>query len=150
MMNETMIGVDLAKAVFQVHGASMTGEPRFRKKLSRQSFSEFMAKQPPALVVMEACGSAHHWAREMIRLGHEVLTLGATGPDSCFCQRPLTPLCSLLRGLPFLRFDPDRASHRLTRFLRFPLASLKRILVALADRRARHHRVPSIDPVRRR
>lgn len=72
MMNETMIGVDLAKAVFQVHGASMTGEPRFRKKLSRQSFSEFMAKQPPALVVMEACGSAHHWAREMIRLGHEV------------------------------------------------------------------------------
>lgn len=72
MMNETMIGVDLAKAVFQVHGASMTGEPRFRKKLSRQSFSEFMATQPPALVVMEACGSAHHWAREMIRLGHEV------------------------------------------------------------------------------
>jgi transposase len=47
-------------------------EPRFRKKLSRQNFSEFTAKQPPALVVMEACGSAHHWAREMIRLGHEV------------------------------------------------------------------------------
>jgi transposase len=72
MMNETMIGVDLAKAVFQVHGASMTGEPRFRKKLSRQSFPQFMAEQPPALVVMEACGSAHYWAREMIRLGHEV------------------------------------------------------------------------------
>jgi transposase len=72
MIYETMIGVDLAKAVFQVHGASMTGEPRFRKRLSRQNFSEFMAKQPPALVVMEACGSAHHWAREMIRLGHEV------------------------------------------------------------------------------
>lgn len=72
MTNETMIGVDLAKAVFQVHGASMTGEPMFRKKLSRQSFSEFMAKQSPALVIMEACGSAHHWAREMIRLGHEV------------------------------------------------------------------------------
>ncbi|MDQ0840153.1 transposase [Sphingomonas faeni] len=77
MMNETMIGVDLAKAVFQVHGASMTGEPMFRKKLSRQSFSEFMAKQPPALVVMEACGSAHHWAREMIRLGHEVKLIAA-------------------------------------------------------------------------
>ncbi len=72
MMNETMIGADLAKALFQVHGASMSGEPRFRKKLSRQSFSEFMAKQPPALVVMEACGSAHHWALELIRLGHEV------------------------------------------------------------------------------
>lgn len=72
MMNETMIGVDLAKAVFQVHGTSMTGEPKFRKKLSRQSFARFMAEQPRALVVMEACGSAHYWAREMIKLGHEV------------------------------------------------------------------------------
>ena len=67
-----MIGVDLAKSVFQLHGASMTGQPKFRKKLSRQGFAEFMAKQPPAVVVMEACGSAHHWAREMSRLGHEV------------------------------------------------------------------------------
>ncbi len=50
----------------------MTGEPRFRKKLSRQSFSKFMAEQPPASVVMEACGSTHHWAREMISFGHEV------------------------------------------------------------------------------
>lgn len=47
MMNKTMIGVDLAKGVFQVHGASMNGEPNFRKKLSRQSFPKFMAEQPP-------------------------------------------------------------------------------------------------------
>ena len=67
-----MIGVDLAKSVFQLHGASMTGQAKFRKKMSRQGFAEFMAKQPPAVVVMEACGSAHHWAREMSRLGHEV------------------------------------------------------------------------------
>jgi len=67
-----MIGVDLAKSVFQLHGASMTGQPKFRKKLSRQGFAEFMAKQPPAIVVMEACGSAHYWAREMSRCGHEV------------------------------------------------------------------------------
>lgn len=72
MQKDTMIGVDLAKAVFQVHGASMTGQEKFRKKLSRQSFPRFMAEQPPAVVVMEACGSAHYWAREMIRLGHEV------------------------------------------------------------------------------
>jgi len=69
---DTMIGVDLAKSVFQVHGASMTGQPKFRKKLSRHGFAEFMAKQPPAIVVMEACGSAHYWAREMSRRGHEV------------------------------------------------------------------------------
>ena len=67
-----MIGVDLAKSVFQRHAASMTGQPKFRKKLSRRSFARFMAEQPPAIVVMEACGSAHYWAREMIKLGHEV------------------------------------------------------------------------------
>ena len=72
MTKDMMIGVDLAKSVFQVHGASMTGQPKFRKKLSRQGFAEFMAKQPPAIVVMEACGSAHYWAREMNSLGHEV------------------------------------------------------------------------------
>lgn len=71
-MKDTMIGVDLAKSVFQLHAASMMGEPKFRKRLSRQSFGKFMAEQPPAVVVMEACGSAHYWAREMIRLGHEV------------------------------------------------------------------------------
>ncbi|MER9965124.1 hypothetical protein NKJ72_30415 [Mesorhizobium sp. M0045] len=64
MTKDTMIGVDLAKTVFQLHGASMTGQLKFRKKLSRQSFGKFMAEQPPAMVVMEACGSAHYWARE--------------------------------------------------------------------------------------
>jgi len=69
---DIMIGVDLAKNVFQLHAASMTGQPKFRKKLSRHSFSRFMAEHPPAVVVMEACGSAHYWAREMAGLGHEV------------------------------------------------------------------------------
>jgi len=69
---DTMIGVDLAKNVFQLHAASMTGHPKYRKKLPRNNFAAFMAQQPPAIVVMEACGSAHYWAREMIKLGHEV------------------------------------------------------------------------------
>jgi transposase len=71
-MKDTMIGVDLAKNVFQLHGASMTGEVKFRKKLARGQFLRFMADQAPALVAMEACGSAHHWARELVKLGHEV------------------------------------------------------------------------------
>ena len=71
-MNDTMIGVDLAKNVFQVHGASMSGEVKFRKKLTRGQFERFMSEQPSALVIMEACGGAHHWAREMQSLGHEV------------------------------------------------------------------------------
>ena len=72
MTKDTMIGVDLAKAVFQLHATSRTGKLRFCKKLSRQSFLKFMAEQPPAVVVLEACGSAHYWTREMTGLGHEV------------------------------------------------------------------------------
>jgi len=71
-MTDTMIGVDLAKNVFQLHGASMTGQLKFRKKLTRPQFRQFMANQPPAVVVLEACGSASYWARELIKLGHEV------------------------------------------------------------------------------
>ena len=64
-----MIGVDLAKSVFQLHGASATGQVLFRKKLSRPAFTKFMAEHPPVTVVLEACGSAHYWARELSRLG---------------------------------------------------------------------------------
>ncbi|AWI62525.1 IS110 family transposase [Sinorhizobium fredii] len=71
-MKDTMIGVDLAKSVFVLHGASMTGQVKFRKKLSRSQFLKFMADQSPAVVVMESCGSAHYWARQMMELGHKV------------------------------------------------------------------------------
>ena len=51
-MNDTMIGVDLAKSVFQLHGASMTGQLKYRKKLTRSQFRKFMADQPPSVVVI--------------------------------------------------------------------------------------------------
>jgi transposase len=76
-MHDTMIGVDLAKRVFQLHGASMTGHVKFRKKLTREQFRRFMAQQPACLVVLEACGSANYWAREMEALGHEVKLIAA-------------------------------------------------------------------------
>jgi transposase len=57
MTTDTMIGIDLAKSVFQMHGASMTGQLKFRKKLSRLQFRKFMAAHPSATVVMEAWGS---------------------------------------------------------------------------------------------
>jgi transposase len=69
-MKDTMIGVDLAKAVVQVHGASLVGHVKFRKKLTREQFRRFMSEQPPCVVVFEACGSASYWAREMGKLGH--------------------------------------------------------------------------------
>ncbi len=71
-MKDTMIGVDLAKSIFQVHGALMSGQEQFRKRLTRPQFWKFMAGHSSAVVVMEACGSAHFWAREMIKIGHEV------------------------------------------------------------------------------
>ena len=71
-MKDTMIGVDLAKSVFQLHATSLTGELKFRKKLSRRGFARFMEKHDPAVVVMEACGGANFWARELAGLGHEV------------------------------------------------------------------------------
>lgn len=58
-MKDTMIGVDLAKSFIQTRGASMTGQVRFRKKLSRSQFRRFTAGHPPVVVIMEACGSAY-------------------------------------------------------------------------------------------
>ena len=71
MKQVTVIGVDLAKNVFQVHGAATDGTTVFRKKLSRSQFRLFMAKQPACIVAMEACGTSHYWAREMIKMGHD-------------------------------------------------------------------------------
>ncbi len=72
MSNITTVGLDLAKSVFQVHGADEIGKPVVRKKLRRGQVLGFFAKLPRCLVGMEACGSAHYWARELATLGHEV------------------------------------------------------------------------------
>ena len=72
-MNEVItIGVDLAKNVFQVHGIDAEGGVVFRRQLRRGQMLPFFQKQPPCLVGMEACATAHHWARQLIELGHEV------------------------------------------------------------------------------
>ncbi len=65
----TTIGVDLAKSVFQAHGATAKGEPVFRKKLSRGQFLKFLSEQPNCVVAMEACASSHYWGREIMKLG---------------------------------------------------------------------------------
>ena len=66
------IGVDLAKSIFQVHGADASGAVVFRKKLRRGQVLSFFAAQPPCTVAMEACSSSHYWAREIRTLGHAV------------------------------------------------------------------------------
>jgi transposase len=72
MKEASIIGRDLAKNVFQAHGAAADGSVVFRRKLSRAQLVKFFAAQPPCLVAMEACDSAHHWARTLGALGHTV------------------------------------------------------------------------------
>ncbi len=72
MTEAITIGVDLAKNVFQVHGVDEEGAVVVRRQLRRGQVLAFFKKQPPCLVGMEACATAHHWAREIASLGHEV------------------------------------------------------------------------------
>jgi len=67
-----MIGLDIAKSVFQLHGIDASGKVRLKRKLRRSELIPFFEKQQPCTVVMEACGAAHHWARVLSGLGHEV------------------------------------------------------------------------------
>jgi transposase len=73
----TTIGLDLAKKVFQVHGVDAEGKVVVARKLRRKEVLAFFAKVPPCLVGMEACGSAHHWGREIAKLGHTVKLMPA-------------------------------------------------------------------------
>ena len=66
------IGIDLAKQVFQVHGVDSHEQVACRKQLKRAQMFGFFRQLEPCLVAMEACGSAHYWARELRTLGHEV------------------------------------------------------------------------------
>ena len=76
-MDISTIGLDLAKNVFQVHGIDPTGEVVVRKTLRRAQMLPFFEKLPPCLVGAEACGTSHHWARELTKLGHEVRLMPA-------------------------------------------------------------------------
>jgi transposase len=71
-MNITTIGIDLAKNVFQVHGVDERGKGGLKKQLKRAQVLPFFANHPPCLIGMEACGSAHYWARKLKELGHTV------------------------------------------------------------------------------
>ena len=69
-MHPTTIGLDLAKSVFQIHGVDAHGKVVTSKRLRRDAVLTFFANLPPCTVGMEACGTAHYWARELRQLGH--------------------------------------------------------------------------------
>src|SRR5580704_7624173 len=72
MQTITTIGLDIAKSVFQVHGADAEGNVVIRRQLKRRYVLAFFQKLPPCLVGIEACASSHHWSRELQALGHTV------------------------------------------------------------------------------
>ena len=71
-MEISTVGLDLAKSIFQVHAVDVFGETVVRKTLRRAQVLPFFAKLPPCVIGIEACGTSHHWARELTKLGHEV------------------------------------------------------------------------------
>jgi transposase len=71
-MSITMIGLDTARSVFQVHAVNEAGMTEIKRKLLRNDLIPFFKKQELCTVVLEACGAAHHWARILTGLGHDV------------------------------------------------------------------------------
>ncbi|MCR9203563.1 MAG: IS110 family transposase, partial [Halobacteriovoraceae bacterium] len=72
MQNLSLVGIDIAKNVFHLHGVDSYGKTLFRKKLSRGKFSPFIANLSKTTIVMETCSGANHFARKFISFGHEV------------------------------------------------------------------------------
>jgi transposase len=115
-MEVTTIGLDLAKRVFQVHGVDVEGRIVLRRKLGRAEVLTFFAKVPSCLVGMEACGSAHHWAREIAALGHEVRLMPASYVKP-YVKRGKTDaadaeaICEAV-GRPTMRFVPVKTPEQ--------------------------------------
>lgn len=76
-MQLTPVGIDIAKSVFQVHHVDMETGEVVNKAIKRVGFLEYFANRAPCLIGMEACGGAQHWARELMKLGHEVRLMSA-------------------------------------------------------------------------
>lgn len=79
MSEISTVGLDLAKTVFQAHGADASGQAVLRRKLRRDQVLAFFSQLPRYVVAMEACGGAHFWGREIGKLGHEVRLI----PPAC-------------------------------------------------------------------
>jgi transposase len=75
--NTTTIGLNIAKSYFQVHGVDAHGKTTLHRQLRRAQVLEFFANLPACLIGIEACGSAHHWARKLGELGHRVQLMPA-------------------------------------------------------------------------
>jgi transposase len=112
-MNASMIGLDIAKSVFQVHGESADGKIVLQRRLRRAQVEAFFAKLPPARIGIEACGSAHYWGRTLRALGHDVGLIPAAYVKPFVKRnkndaRDAAAICAAL-GRPDMRFVPIKS-----------------------------------------
>jgi len=114
MKNISMIGVDLAKNVFQVHGVDAAGKVLVQRQLRRRQMEKFLAALPVGVVVgMEACGGAHHWGRLVQKLGHQARLMPA-GYVKPYVKRNKNDgrdaegVCEAM-GRPTMRFVPVKS-----------------------------------------
>ncbi|XAG70582.1 IS110 family transposase [bacterium 19CA06SA08-2] len=116
-MNVKTIGIDLAKAIFQIHGVNEHGKCLFNKPLKRAQMISFFANLPPCLIGMEACSSAHYWANKLQGLGHTVKLMApqfvkpyvkTNKNDAADAEA----ICEAV-GRPNMRFVPMKSSEQL-------------------------------------
>lgn len=115
-MEITTLGLDIAKRVFQAHGVNASGHAVLRRKLGRSEVLDFFRALPRCVVGIEACGTAHYWAREIGALGHEVRLLPAAYVKS-YVKRGKTDaadaeaICEAVTR-PTMRFVPVKTAER--------------------------------------
>lgn len=115
-MNAIMIGLDIAKNVFQVHGIDAAGAVTLRRSLRRGQVEQFFAELPGCVVGLEACGGAHHWARLLRRQGHEVRIMPAHYVTPYVKRnktdgRDAEAICEAM-GRPSMRFVPVKSEEQ--------------------------------------
>lgn len=115
-MNATTIGIDLAKSVFQVHGVDATGRVTVTKKLRRAEVIKFFQSIPACLVGMEACATAHFWAREISALGHQVRLMPPSNVKAYLRRQKndaadAEAICEAVTR-PTMRFVPVKSAER--------------------------------------
>src|ERR1700726_4666465 len=120
-MQITTIGLDIAKNVFQVHGIDTMEKVVVRKQLRRSQVIGFFAALPPCLIGMEACASAHYWARESTKLGHEVRLMPAKDVKAYLKRNKndaadATAICEAVRR-PTMRFVPIKTPEQQGRLM---------------------------------
>ena len=111
-MNITIMGIDLAKNIFHLHGVDKRGKEVFSKALTRAKFQKFLSQLPPCLIGMEACGSSHYWARELKKRGHTVKIMDARFVKPYIKsnkndRNDAEAICEAVQR-PHMRFVPDK------------------------------------------